>query len=91
MVGKDKSEFFKANLWVIKKTCCVFSQVSFFSLPSLFLFLFFHYCIQNCFVCHPSESTVFEDAGIEPRTVASHGLSDALTTQLDLIHSHLPI
>jgi hypothetical protein len=27
------------------------------------------YVIQQCFVCRPSESTVSEDAGIEPRTV----------------------
>jgi hypothetical protein len=29
------------------------------------------YCIQHCFICHPSDSTVSEDAGIEPRTVAT--------------------
>ncbi len=26
------------------------------------------YCFQHCFICRPSESTVSEDAGIEPRT-----------------------
>ncbi len=29
------------------------------------------YCIQHCFVCRPSDSTVSENAGIEPRTVAT--------------------
>ncbi len=30
------------------------------------------YFIQLCFICcRPSDSTVSEDAGIEPRTVAS--------------------
>jgi hypothetical protein len=28
-------------------------------------------CIQHCFICRPLESTVSEDAGIEPRTVAT--------------------
>ncbi len=36
----------------------------------------------------PADSTVSEDNGIEPRTVATwHWESDALTTKLDLIHS----
>ncbi len=29
------------------------------------------YCIQHCFICRPSDSTVSEDAGIDPRTVAT--------------------
>jgi hypothetical protein len=29
------------------------------------------YFIQYCFICRPSESTVSEDAGIEPRTYHS--------------------
>jgi hypothetical protein len=43
------------------------------------------YCIQHCFICRPSDSDVSEDAGIEPRTVATLALdwqSDALTTWL---------
>jgi hypothetical protein len=36
----------------------------------------FLYAIQHCFICRPSDSTVSEDAGIEP----------ALTARLDLIH-----
>ncbi len=31
--------------------------------------------IQRCFICHPSDSTVSEDAGIEPRTVATLALN----------------
>jgi hypothetical protein len=44
--------------------------------------------MQHCFICRPSDSTVSENAGIEPRTVATirHLLSDALTTRLDLTH-----
>jgi hypothetical protein len=36
-----------------------------------FLDFFSLYCIQLCFICGPSDSTVSEHAGIEPRTVAS--------------------
>ncbi len=38
-------------------------------------FLFFLYCIQHCFICRPSDSTVPTDAGIEPRTVATGALA----------------
>ncbi len=38
-------------------------------------FSFFMYDIQHCFICRPSESTVPEDAGIEPRTVATTALA----------------
>jgi hypothetical protein len=31
--------------------------------------------IQHCFICHPSDSTVSEDAGIEFRTVATLALA----------------
>ncbi len=49
-------------------------------------FRIFKYFIQHCFICRPSYSTVPEDAGIEPRTVATwHWLSYALTSRLDLI------
>jgi hypothetical protein len=36
---------------------------------------FFYYFIQHCFICRPSESTVSQDAGIEPRTVATTALA----------------
>jgi hypothetical protein len=44
------------------------------------------YDIQHCFICRLSDSTVSEDAGIEPRTVAITALAvrDAPTTWLDL-------
>jgi hypothetical protein len=35
---------------------------------------------EHCIICHTSDSTLAEDAGIEPRTVATSAwLSDALT------------
>jgi hypothetical protein len=33
------------------------------------------YFIQHCFICRPSDSTVSEDAGIEPRSVATSALA----------------
>ncbi len=45
------------------------------------------YFIQHCFICRPADSTVSEDAGIELR----QWQSDALTIQLDLIHSRLDL
>ncbi len=45
-------------------------------LRGIFLdFSFFMYDIQHCFICLPSDSTVSEDAGIEPRTVATPALA----------------
>jgi len=38
-------------------------------------FLFILYVIQHCFICHPSDSTVSEGAGIEPRIVATLALT----------------
>jgi hypothetical protein len=38
------------------------------------LFFFVHY-IQHCFSCRPSDSTVSEDARIEPKTVATLALA----------------
>jgi hypothetical protein len=38
-------------------------------------FLIFMHDIQHCFLCRPSDSTVSEDAGIEPRTVATTALT----------------
>ncbi len=42
-------------------------------IPILDFFLFM-YVIQLCFICRPSDSTVSEDAGIEPRTDATLAL-----------------
>jgi hypothetical protein len=55
----------------------------------IFWILFcFMYCIQHCFICRPSDSTVSEDAGIESRTVATSTLAvrRSITTRLDIIH-----
>jgi hypothetical protein len=38
------------------------------------------YDIQHCFICRPSDSTVSEDAGIEPRTVAFPALAVTVKT-----------
>ncbi len=58
-------------------------------------FGFFHfiYDIQHCFICRPSDSTVPEDAGFEPRIVATTALAAYLLavrrsnhSAIDLIH-----
>ncbi len=45
----------------------------------LFLFM---YIIQDCVICRPSDSTVSEDAGIEPRTVATLALTARCSNHL---------
>ncbi len=56
------------------------------------------YVIQHYFICRPSGSTVSEDAGIEPRTVATlaltarrsnHSVRSHPPVRLDLIHTQL--
>ncbi len=69
-----------------------------------FLNFFRMYFIQHCFICQPSDSTVSEDAGIKPRTVATSSLAVRRSnhsarshsqsarshpTQKDLIHIRL--
>jgi hypothetical protein len=51
-------------------------------------FFFIYVIKQHCFICRTSDLTVSEDAGIEPKTVATLALTtkNALTTRLDLIH-----
>jgi hypothetical protein len=46
--------------------------------------VFLKYLIQHCLICRPSDFTVSEDAGIEPKAVLRLRLwqSDALTTWL---------
>ncbi len=41
----------------------------------IFLYFYSLYCIQHWFICHPSDSTVSEDAGMEPRTVVTSALA----------------
>jgi hypothetical protein len=62
--------------------------------------------IQHCFICRPSDSTVSEDAWIEPRTVATSALAvrrsnhsarshhkrlDLILNRLDLILNRLDL
>ncbi len=58
------------------------------------------YDVQHCCICRLSESTMSEDAGIEPRTVAitafavrrsNHTRLHLINTQLDLIHTRLDL
>jgi hypothetical protein len=47
------------------------------------------YCIQHCFICRPSDSTVSEDAGIDPRTVATSALAVRRSNHSARSHPHL--
>jgi hypothetical protein len=47
------------------------------------------YDIQHCFICRPSNSTVSEDAGIEPRTVATTTLAVRRSYHSARSHPHL--
>ncbi len=40
-----------------------------------FIYFYVGYIIQHCFICRPSDFTVSEDAGIEPRTVTTLALA----------------
>ncbi len=48
----------------------------------------FMYDIQHCFICRPSDSTVSEDAGIEPRTVATLALTARSSNHSARSHPH---
>jgi hypothetical protein len=50
-------------------------EISFSSFEISFGFFIFMYDIQHCFICCPSDSTVSEDTGMEPRTVATMALA----------------
>jgi hypothetical protein len=41
----------------------------------IFLNFFYFFYYIHCLICRPSDSTVSEDAGIEPRTVATLALT----------------
>ncbi len=81
------SHFFSERLLGVKRSACKFSvfiafMPTFVSKREGLLninkkgFFLFMYVIQHCFICRPSDLTVLEDAGIEPRTVATLALTD---------------
>jgi hypothetical protein len=66
---------------------CIFNRGDFFGL--FFLCMYFS---QHCFICRPSDTTVSEDPGIEPRTVAASALAvrRSIATRLHLIPILIP-
>ncbi len=62
-----------------------------FLVQSFFRGIFFllMYVIQHCFIFRPSDSTVSEDAGIEPRTVATLVWTARRSNHLARSHPHL--
>ncbi len=61
--GTDK----KDRIWRTKKPFWIILKGGFFG--------FCQYFIQHCFICCPSDSTVSEDAGIEPRAITTSTLA----------------
>ncbi len=62
------------------------TEISLFSKGDFWGFLSVNF-IQQFFIRRPSDSTVSEDAGIEPRTVAALALAiSCLNKRLELIH-----
>ncbi len=53
-----------------------------------FFILFFMYFSKHCFICRPTDSTVSEDAGIEPRTVATSALIVRRSSHSATSHPH---
>ncbi len=65
---------------------CVTNTVN---LTGVFFRIFFcMYFIQHCFICRPSDSTVPEDAGIEPRTVATSASAVRRSSHPATSHPH---
>jgi hypothetical protein len=56
--------------------------------PNWGIFGFFQYFIQHCFICRPSDSSVSEDAGSEPRTVVTSALAVRRSNHSDRSHPH---
>ena len=46
------------------------------------------YFIQHCFICRPSDSTVSEDVGIEPRNVTTSALAVRRSNHSTRSHPH---
>jgi hypothetical protein len=44
------------------------------------------YFIHHCFICRPSDSTVTEDAGIKPRTLATSALAVRCSSHSAIFH-----
>jgi hypothetical protein len=73
----------------MQQLCLVICHLSCrFYFRYLFLDFVCMYFIQHCFTCRPSDSTVSEDAGIEPRTVATSALAVRRSRHSATSHPH---
>jgi hypothetical protein len=67
VVKKGHKKFLKCQLelsYICISLWCKDNVGHFRKLTGGFVWIFFMYCIQHCFFCRPSDSTVSEDAGI---------------------------
>ena len=60
MLWLDPNTTIAKKVWAASNIFCVSRGI---------LLFFFKYCSQYCFICRVLDSTVSEDAGIEPRTL----------------------
>ncbi len=85
-------DFLKFKVSIVPPSSFFGFYNSLFTLPSpdisYFFARFFVYFFQHCYSCRPSDYTVSEDAGIEPRTVATLALAVRLSCHWAISHSH---
>ncbi len=84
-------EKFQFRLWLRIRIKVIFSAVFQIQIKSFYkssLLDFLMHFIQHCFICRPSLSIMLEDAGIEPRTVATSALAVRRSNHLARSHPH---
>ncbi len=93
--------FWRVNIWhileeppwltVSNKGCWRHHYNFFLFKGGILSFFFFTYVIQHCYICRPSDSTVYEVAGVmgsNPGLLRLwHWQPNALTIQPDIIHN----
>ncbi len=93
MSQHDNSSWLFYPMMMINTKCRLFKRLQL----STFLYFFkgdfcgfflYMYDIQHCFICRPSDFTVSEDAGIEPRTVATTALAVRRSKHSARSHPH---
>ncbi len=71
-----------------QKKNCFYLFITILKGDFLGFFFLFMYDIQHCFICRPTDSTVSEDAGVEPGTVATTALAVRRSNHSARSHPH---
>ncbi len=86
--------YYKAAGWGgggegLEPVSLAFNKYFIFNRGMFWIFWISMYCIQYCFICRPSDSTVSENVGIEPRTSCDFGIcSQTLYNHSARSHPH---